>query len=176
MPCLGLKPWTSRLWSERAVNWAILPNENLRKIMKIYIWFVVQQMYVSLTYLFNTHYHTLLNTASRTVWPPQTTLYDQLWRHVGPTMFVNLTPVSLLFRVKSIIQWVAFIIVYWLCFHKGTFGLPRFVMTFLFMKPNRVNFAWGCFITLSNRYSQKRLIFLENGKLDSFLLSKWEKQ
>ena len=42
--------------------------------------------------LFNTHYHTLLNTASWTVWPPPTTLYDQLWRHVGPTMFVNLTP------------------------------------------------------------------------------------
>ena len=42
--------------------------------------------------LFNTHYHTLLNTASWTVWPPPTTLYDQLWRHVRPTMFVNLTP------------------------------------------------------------------------------------
>ena len=46
----------------------------------------------TLSTLFNTHYHTLLNTASRTVWPPPTTLYDQLWRHVGPTMFVNLTP------------------------------------------------------------------------------------
>ena len=43
--------------------------------------------------LFNTH-HTLLNTASWTVWPLPTTLYDQLWRHVGPTMFVNLTPAS----------------------------------------------------------------------------------
>ena len=42
--------------------------------------------------LFNTHYHTLLNTASWTVWLPPTTLYDQLWRHVGPTVFVNLTP------------------------------------------------------------------------------------
>ena len=66
-------------------------------IITIYIWFVVQHMYVSLTYpfietLFSTHYHTSLNTASWTVWSRPTTLYDQLWRHVGPTMFVNLTP------------------------------------------------------------------------------------
>ena len=37
-----------------------------------------------------THYHTLFNTASWTVWPPPTTLYDQLWFHVVPIMFVNL--------------------------------------------------------------------------------------
>ena len=42
--------------------------------------------------LFNRHYQTLLNTASWAVWPLPTTLYDQLWRHVRPTMFVNLTP------------------------------------------------------------------------------------
>ena len=40
----------------------------------MYICFVVQQMYVSLTYPFNivhTHYDTLLNTASWTVWSPR---------------------------------------------------------------------------------------------------------
>ena len=41
-------------------------------------------------------------------------------------------------------------------------------MTFLFMNPKGVNFTRGCFITLSNRYSQKGLIFLENGKTGFF--------
>ena len=40
---------------------------------------------------FNTHYHKLMNTASWKVWPPLTTLCDQLWPHVGSTMCVNLT-------------------------------------------------------------------------------------
>ena len=31
MPCTGLKPGTSRLWTECATSWAILPNEKLRK-------------------------------------------------------------------------------------------------------------------------------------------------
>ena len=52
----------------------------------------------------------------------------------------------------------------------GMFGLLRFPITFLFMKPKGENFAWACLITLSNRWQknffQKGLIFLEleNGK------------
>ena len=51
--------------------------------------------------LFNTHYHTLLNTLSWTVWPTPTTMHDQLWRHDGPTMFVNLTPAFVCFWVNK---------------------------------------------------------------------------
>ena len=57
-------------------------------------------MYVSLTYPLNIVQHTLSqivehckleSTPDNIVWPPPTTLCDQLWRHVGPTMCVNLT-------------------------------------------------------------------------------------
>ena len=62
--------------------------------MAIYIWFLVQQMYVSLTYAFNIVQQTLSHIVKHRKLDSLavlTTLYDQLWCHVEPTMFVNFT-------------------------------------------------------------------------------------
>ena len=92
-------------------KWAILPTENWEKIINIYIFDLLFNKCMLVWHTpstsFSTHYHTLLNTASSTVWPRPTTLYDQLWRYVGPTMLVNLTPaiVSQQSVGKALEQW-----------------------------------------------------------------------
>ena len=95
MPCSNLGPLVYEA--------SVLPTEvsfwmkNWKKIMTIYIWFVVQQMYVSLTYPFNIVQHTLLHivehrkldslaTPNNIVWLTVTSCWTNNVRQFDPSL------------------------------------------------------------------------------------------
>ena len=86
---------------------SVLPTElsfrmkNWEQIMTIYIWFLVQQMYVSLTYPFNTVQHTLshivehrkldsLATPDSIVWSTVTSCWTSNVRQFDPSLIPHL--------------------------------------------------------------------------------------
>ena len=89
---------------------SVLPTEisfrmkNWEEIMTIYIWFIVQQMYVSLTYPFNIVQYTLSQIVEHRKLDSLATLDNIVWStvtSVGPTMFVNLTPALAWFLLED---------------------------------------------------------------------------
>ena len=96
------RAWDSNL-GPLAYEASVLPTElsfwmkNWEKIMTIYIWFVVQQMYVSLTYPFNIVQHTLshiveqrkldsLATLDNIVWSTVTSCWANSVRQFDPSL------------------------------------------------------------------------------------------